>query len=162
MRFILQFQNVSQGFHNKGFFTSRMTRPALLALGVALLCAACSSDNSATATAPTTPAPGPGTQTLTAVMAPRGAAVRTFTASATGTVTVTLTSTAPATLVGLGIGIPGTATGGCDMTTTVNTSGGSTPQISASVDAGTFCAGAFDRGAVGSGGVLVSITIVHP
>jgi len=39
-----------------------------------------------------------------------------------------------------------------------NAAGGAT----ASVDAGTFCAGAFDRGTVGSGGVLVSITIVHP
>jgi hypothetical protein len=162
MRFILQFQIVSQGFHNKGFFTSRMTRPPLLALGIVLLCAACSSNDSTTPTAPTTPAPGPGTQALNAIMAPQGSAIRTFTASAAGTVTVTLNSTSPATLVGLGIGIPGTATGGCDMTATVNTSGGSAPQISASVDAGTFCAGAFDRGAVGSGGVLVSITIVHP
>jgi hypothetical protein len=135
-------------------------RPALV-LGIVLLCSACGSDNS-TATAPTTPAAGPGTQSLTAVMAPTGSAVRTFTASAAGTVTVTLNSTAPATVLGLGIGIPGTATGGCDMTTTVNTSGGSAPQISASVDAGTFCAGAFDRGTVGSGGVLVTITIVHP
>jgi hypothetical protein len=138
-----------------------MTRPALLALGFALLCSACGSDDS-TSTAPTTPVAGPGTQSLNAVMAPQGSAVRTFTASASGTVTVTLTSTAPATLVGLGIGIPGTSTGGCDMTTTVNTSGGSTPQISAAVNAGTFCAGAFDRGTVGSGGVLVSITIAHP
>jgi hypothetical protein len=162
MRFILQFQKVSQGFHNKGIFTSRMTRQALLAFGIVLLCSACGSDNSATSTAPTTAAAGPGTQTLNGVMAPKGAAVRTFTASAAGTATVTLTSTNPATLVGLGIGIPGTATGGCDMTTTVTTSGGSTPQISASVDAGTFCAGAFDRGTVGSQGVLVSITIVHP
>ena len=139
-----------------------MTRPALLALGIVLICAACGSDNSTTATSPTTPVAGPGTQALNAVMAPQGSAVRTFTASAAGTVTVTLNSTAPATLVGLGIGIPGTSTGGCDMTATVNTSGGSAPQISASVDAGTFCAGAFDRGTVGSGGVLVSITIVHP
>jgi len=139
-----------------------MTRPALLALGIVLLCSACGNDTSTTPTTPTTPAPGPGTEVLNAVMAPTGSAVRTFIASAAGTVTVTLTSTAPATLVGLGIGIPGTAAGGCDMTTTVNTSGGTAPQISASVDAGNFCAGAFDRGAVGSGGVLVSITIVHP
>jgi hypothetical protein len=126
-----------------------------------LLCAACGSDDS-TSTTPTPPAEGPGTQTLSAVMAPKGTLVRTFTASATGTVTVTLTSTSPATLVGLGLGIPGNATGGCDMTATVNTSGGSTPQISVSVDAGTFCAGAFDLGTVGSSGVLVSMTIVHP
>jgi hypothetical protein len=161
MCFILQFQNVSQGFHNKGFFTSRMTRPALLVLALALLCSACSSDDS-TATQPTAPVAGPGTEALNAIMAPTGVAVRTFTASAAGTVTVTLNSTSPATVVGLGIGIPGTASGGCDMTTTVNTSGGGAPQLSAAVDAGTFCAGTFDRGTVGSGGVLVSLTIVHP
>jgi hypothetical protein len=127
---------------------------------VVLICAACS--NNSTPTTPTTPTEGPGTQTLSAVMAPQGTLVRTFTASATGTVTVTLTGTSPATVLGLGLGIPGNAIGGCDMTTTVNTSGGSTPQISASVDAGTFCAGAFDLGTVGSSGVLVSMTIVHP
>jgi hypothetical protein len=162
MRFILQFQKVSQGFHNKGFLTSRMTRPALLALAVALLCTACGNDTSTTPTAPTPPPAGPGTQVLNAVMAPGGTAIRTFTASAAGTATVTLTSTSPATLVGLGIGIPGNATGGCDMTSTVNTSGGSSPQLSAPVAAGEFCAGAFDLGTVGSNGVLVSITIVHP
>src|SRR4029077_14100744 len=124
--------------------------------GIVLLCSACGNNSSTTSTAPTTPAAGPGTQSLTAVMAPTGSAVRTFTASAAGTVTVTLNSTSPATVVGLGIGIPGTSAGGCDMTSTVNASGGSAPQISASVDAGTFCAGAFDRGTVGSGGVLVS------
>jgi hypothetical protein len=153
---------VSQGFHNKGFFISRLTSPALLALGLVLFCAACGGDSSTTPTTPTTPVAGPGTQALNALMAPRGSAIRPFTASAAGTVTVTLNSPSPATLVGLGIGIPGNSAGGCDMTSTVNASGGSAPQISASVDAGTFCAGAFDRGTVGSGGVLVSITIVHP
>jgi ABC-type Fe3+-hydroxamate transport system substrate-binding protein len=140
-----------------------MIRPGLLAIGIVLLCAACSNDTStSTTSASTTTPPGPGTQTLNAVMAPAGSAVRTFDASAAGTVTVTLNSTAPATVVGLGIGVPGNAVGGCDMITTVNTAGGSTPQLSVAVDAGTFCAGAFDRGAVGSGGVLVTITIVHP
>ncbi len=119
-----------------------------------LLCAACGGNNTPSSTTAPTPTAGP--------MAPKGSLVRSFTASAAGTVTVTLNSTAPATIVGLGIGIPGGAAGGCDMTSTVNTAGGSAPQISASVDAGDFCAGAFDRGTVGSGGVVVSITIVHP
>ena len=35
---------VSQGFHNKGFFISHMTHPALLALGIVLICAACGGD----------------------------------------------------------------------------------------------------------------------
>jgi hypothetical protein len=163
MRFILQFQKVSQGFHNKGFFTGRMTRTGLLTLAVVLLCTACGNDTS-TPTTPTPPPAAPGTETMNAVMAPGGTAVRTFTASAAGTVTVTLNGTTPATVVGLGLGIPGSATGGCDMTSTVNTSGGTAPQISAAVGAGDFCAGTFalGTGTIGSGGVLVSLTVVHP
>jgi hypothetical protein len=163
MRFILQFQKVSQGFHNKGFFTGRMTRPGLLALAIVLLCTACSNDTT-TAPATTTPVAGPGTEAMNAVMAPGGTAIRTFTASAAGTVTVTLNGTVPATVVGLGIGIPGSAAGGCDMTSTVTTSGGTTPQITASVGAGNFCAGTFTLGAgsVPFSGVNVSVTIVHP
>jgi hypothetical protein len=139
-----------------------MKRPASLVLGLTLLCAACGNSNSTTATAPTTPAPGPGTQTLNAVMAQGGVALRTFVASASGTVTVTLTSTSPAsTLLGLGIGIP-SAAGLCNMTTSVNTRAGSAPQITVTVDAGTFCTGTFDLGTVPSSGVFVSITVVHP
>jgi hypothetical protein len=163
MRFILQFQKVSQGFHNKGFFTGRMTRPGLLTFAIVLLCTACSNDTTTPAT--TTPPPaGPGTETMNAIMAPGGTAVRTFTASAAGTVTVTLNATNPATVVGLGIGVPGTAAGGCDMTSTVNASGGAAPQITASVGAGDFCAGTFALGTspIGPNGVIVLVTIVHP
>jgi hypothetical protein len=163
MRFILQFQKVSQGFHNKGFFTGRMTHPGLL-IAIVLFCAACS-NNTTTPPATTTPPPaGPGTETLNAIMAPGGTAVRTFTASAAGTVTVTLNVTNPTTVVGLGIGVPGTAAGGCDMTSTVNTSGGAAPQITASVGAGDFCAGTFALGTstIGPTGVIVLVTIVHP
>jgi hypothetical protein len=163
MRFILQFQKVSQGFHNKGFFTGRTKRPGLLAFAIVLLCTACS-NNTTTPPATTTPTAGPGTEAMNAVMAPGGTAIRTFTASAAGTVTVTLNATNPTTVVGLGIGIPGSAAGGCDMTSTLNTSGGTAPQITASVGAGNFCAGTFALGAgtVPSSGVNVSVTIVHP
>ena len=139
-----------------------MIRPVLLTLGIVLLCTACGSDNSSSSTSAPSTTAGPGTTVLSAMMAPNGTAMRTFEASAAGTVTVTLNSTSPATVVGLGLGIPGNATGGCDMTATVNTAGGAAPQLSAAVEAGTFCAGAFDRGGVGLGGVLVTITIVHP
>jgi hypothetical protein len=141
-----------------------MTRPGLLALPIVLLCAGCSNDTSTTPTTTTPPPAGPGTETMNATMAPGGTAVRTFTASAAGTVTITLNGTNPTTVVGLGIGIPGTATGGCDMTSTVNTPGGTAPQISASVGAGDFCAGTFALGTstIGTGGVIVSVTVVHP
>jgi hypothetical protein len=64
-------------------------------------------------------------------------------------------------VLGLGIGIP-SSTGLCNMTTSVNTRAAGTPQITATVDAGVFCAGTFDPGTVPSSGVFVSITVVHP
>jgi hypothetical protein len=141
-----------------------MIRPGFLAFAIILLCAGCSNDTSTSASTTTTPTAGPGTETMNVVMAPGGTAVRTFTASAAGTVTVTLNATNPTTVIGLGIGVPGSAAGGCDMTTTVNTSGGSAPQIAASVGAGNFCAGTFTLGAgtIPSTGVIVLMTVVHP
>ncbi len=96
-------------------------------------------------------------------MAPGGTAIHQFVASATGTVTVTLTATDPAsTLVGLGIGIPGNNTGVCDLTKTVQARPGSTAQLSASVEAGSYCAGAFDVGGLPTRGVLVTYSVAHP
>jgi hypothetical protein len=96
-------------------------------------------------------------------MAPGGVVFHQFTASANGTVNVTLTSTDPAaTLVGVGIGIPGSNIGSCDLTKTVQARPGSTAQLSASVEAGTFCAGTFDVGGLPTRGVLVTFTVAHP
>jgi hypothetical protein len=140
---------------------NRSLCPAIVC-ALALAGAACGSSNSSTAaTAPS--APAAGTQTFTGTMAPRGTAIRTFTASATGTVSVTLSTTDPAsTLVGLGIGIPGTSAGACDMTKTIQTRAGSTAQLTASVEAGSYCAGAFDIGTVGSSGVVLTFTVAYP
>lgn len=96
-------------------------------------------------------------------MAPGGTVVHSFTASATGTVSVTLTATdPPSTLVGLGIGIPGSNAGACDMTKSIQTRAGGTAQLTASVEAGTSCAGTFDVGGLSSGGVLVTLAVAHP
>jgi hypothetical protein len=129
---------------------------------LALAGAACSNSDSSTAdTAPS--APTAGTVTFSGTMAPGGTAIRQFDASASGTVSVTLTTTDPAsTLVGLGIGIPGANIGACDMTKTIQTRAGSTAQLTAAVDAGSFCAGAFDVGTVGSAGVVLTFTVAHP
>jgi hypothetical protein len=142
-----------------------MRRSLLVAIvsALAVAAAACSSSDGSSSTTPTAPTPTAGTETFIGQMAPGGSAFRVFTASATGTVNVTLTTTDPAsTLVGLGIGIPGTNTGQCDLLKTVQTRQGSTAQITASVEAGAYCAGAFDVGAVGAQGVLVTITVAHP
>jgi len=129
---------------------------------LAIAAAGCGSDNSA-ATTPSTPTAGPGTDTFTATLAPKGTAIHSFDASATGTVTVTLTTTnPPSTVVGLGIGVPGNAIGGCDLTKTVQTVAGSTAQLTAAVESGSYCAGAFDVGTLGPTGVLVTISVAHP
>ena len=86
-----------------------------------------------------------------------------FYASATGAVSVTLTATdPPATLVGLGIGIPGANAGTCDLTKTVQARPGAAAQLTATVETGTYCAGSFDVGGLGTRGVLVSYSVAHP
>ena len=130
---------------------------ALLTLAVA----GCGSDN--TSTTPTTPAPAPGTDTVAVTLAPGGAAFHQFTASAVGATNVTLTSTdPPGATVGLGIGVPGANIGGCDLTKTVTAAPGPAAQLVVSVEAGTYCAGAFDVGKIGPSGVLVNFSVAHP
>ncbi len=140
-----------------------MRRSLGLAIVAALVLAAASCGNSNSTTTPTTPAPAPGTDTFTATLAPRGTAIHSFTASALGPVNVTLTSTQPpGMLVGLGIGIPGANIGGCDLTKTVQAIPGATAQLTATVEAGDYCAGAFDVGTVGPNGVLITVSVAHP
>jgi hypothetical protein len=132
-----------------------------LVFALALAAGACGGDDAATA--PSAPAPAAGTDTFTGQMAPGGTAMHQFIASAGGTVNVTLTTTDPAgTLVGLGIGIPGNNVGACDLTKTVQARPGTAAQLSATVDAGDFCAGAFDVGGLSTRGVLVTYTVAHP
>ena len=128
---------------------------------LALTAAGCGSNNSPTTSPSSTPTAG--TDTFTATLAPGGTVIHKFTASAVGAVNVTLTATDPAsTLLGLGIGIPGANIGGCDLTKTVQAVPGSTPQLTVTVEAGDYCAGAFDVGTVGRNGVLVTISVAHP
>ncbi len=116
-------------------------------------------------TAPsTTPAPpGPGTDSVTAQMAPGGSVIHTFVTVGVGAVNVTLTGTDPGgTLVGMGVGVPGANFGGCDMTKTIQARQGTAPQLTVTVEAGTYCAGTYDVGGVGANGVLVNFTVQHP
>jgi hypothetical protein len=141
---------------------ARLTSPIVALLAFAVICAACSNNNNpSTPTTPTTPA-GTVTETLNGIMAPNGTATRTFTARQAGTVTVMLARVDPSVTVGLGIGIRGATGADCKFTQTVNTQGGTTAQLTASVDLGTYCAGAYDIGNVGQGGTTVTVTVTHP
>lgn len=141
---------------------ARLTWPAVALLACAAICVACSNDNNpSTPTTPTTPA-GTVTETLNGVMAPNGTATRTFTARQAGTVTVQLARVDPSVTVGLGLGIRGATGADCKFTQTVNTQAGTTAQLTASVDLGTYCAGTYDIGNVGQGGTTVTVTVTHP
>ena len=132
-----------------------------LVCALALAAAACGNDSSTTA--PTTPTATAGTDSITGTLAPGGVLFHNFTASAAGTVNVTLTTTDPSgALVGLAIGVPGANTGSCDLTKTVQTRSGTAAQLSASVEAGDYCAGTYDIGGLPKAGVLVIYTVAHP
>ena len=140
---------------------TRLMRPALALLAVATLCAACGSNTTTTATTPSTPT-GTVTETLNGIMAPKGQAVRTFLARQAGTVTVLLSNAQPSVTLGLGVGVRGSTGADCRFTQTLNTAPGTTPQLSVSVDPGSYCAGTYDIGTVGQPGVTVTVTVTHP
>jgi hypothetical protein len=96
-------------------------------------------------------------------MAQNGTALRTFNVLQSETVSVTYDGTEPAssTVLGLGIGIRAATGIDCQFTRTLNTAPGTTPQITIAVDPGTYCAGVYDIGTVGPGGINVSVTIAR-
>jgi hypothetical protein len=138
-----------------GSFVRRSALTVALAMG-----AACGSSTT-TPTTPTTPT-GPTTSIFASLLTPGGAVSRQFGASTNGTVTVMLTNAAgPNTVVGLGIGVPTTGLAKCALSTAIQTNAGSTPQISASVDAGNYCVVVYDLGTLTSP-IDFSVTLVYP
>ena len=137
--------------------TSVVTTSALIA--ALAMTAACGS--STTPTTPTTPT-GPTTSIFASRLTPGGAVSRQFGASTNGTVTAMLTNAAgPNTVVGLGIGVPTTGLAKCALSTAVQTKAGSTPQLSATVDAGNYCVVVYDLGTLTSP-IDFSVTLVFP
>lgn len=135
-------------------------RPALLFLltlvGVSVAC------NEDTPPVPTTPAPIT-TENFSGTVQPGGVDVHAFNvALSNGLLTMTLTSTSPpATIIGMAVGQPDTS-GTCVAISggSVNTAPGANPQISGSVNAGSYCSRVYDPGGLT---VLVtySVTVTH-
>lgn len=136
------------------------TLAALLATG--LLAAKCGNDSTMPSVTTPTATTSPTTSTFASRLTVRGSASRTFTASTAGAVTVTLASAgAPSTVVGLGIGVPNGGVSRCTLSTSLNTTGGSTAQISATVDPGSYCVAIYDVGTL-TDSIDFSMTIVYP
>jgi hypothetical protein len=125
-------------------------------LSVALVGAGCGSS-------PTTPttAPSPVTETFASIVYPQGAASQQFVAAKSGTVTITLGALAATGPVGLALGVTQQSGLGCFVSTVVQATAGTLAQITAPVDAGSYCVRVFDIGNL-TGPAAFSVTIVRP
>lgn len=133
--------------------------PTLCAL-LAFTAAGCSNDSTTTSPSTTTTT-SPVTDTFASLLARGGATTRTFVVSSAGTVKVTLSTLGNgAATAGVSLGLPATSAP-CSPSVTVITGPGSTPQIQAPVEAGTYCAQIFDTGTLKED-TAFSLTIEHP
>lgn len=130
-----------------------------LCLTSAGLAVGCGKD--ATPTAPTT-RNSPTSEVFSSNLTVQGSAVRMITAINTGTFTATLTSAAqPGVQVGLAIGLRNGNGTQCLVTREVIATAGSSPQLTAQVDAGDYCVRLFDIGQLQSS-MNFSITLNYP
>jgi hypothetical protein len=132
--------------------TRSATRIVLLA---ALLNVSCSDD---TPTSPTEPT-SPQTITWTTQLVPGGSSSRSLDASQSGTVSLTLQS-APVP-VGLGIGVPQANGSGCRTTLSTTATPASSPQLTTSVEEGTYCVIVFDVVGI-TNPFTFTVEVMHP
>jgi hypothetical protein len=127
------------------------------ALLLAVAGVACS-DKSST-TSPTTTSPT--TMTFASQVSVNGGTSRTFTTTTAGTVKVTMATLGNGTVVaGLGIGLPATGAP-CSLAQSVVTGPSSSPQITITADAGTYCVQVFDAGKL-TADTEFSVTVEYP
>ena len=136
-------------------------KPRALLFTVLALAAVGCDDAATTATSPTVTSPV--TETFAGQFIPGGTAARAFTAASAGTVSITLTQAGPPAdaVVGLGVGIPQSSGTGCFLTQAVQTAASASPQLTVSVDAGTYCVRLHDTGTL-TAPISFSVTIVRP
>jgi hypothetical protein len=134
-----------------------MKRYALLLTVCALLASGCdvignlfSSD--------TTPS-GSSPNSFTGTLPVGGTSVFTFTTTASGSASVTLTSLGTTTPIGVGIGTFSGST--CTLTTSsAATSAGASAQVTATLNAGSYCVEVYDPGTL-TAATTFSITVSH-
>jgi hypothetical protein len=90
-----------------------------------------------------------------------GFASRSLTLTTAGMIEITLTSVLPAVRVGLGVGVPNADGGACNLSRSLETIAGDSPQVTTAADAGTYCVKIFDVGHVEESASF-SITVTHP
>lgn len=112
-----------------------------------------------TSSTETTTPPDPST--FTSRLARGGFASRSFTLTTAGTIQATLTEITPPVPVGLGVGIPQSDGGGCNVSRSVETTAGASPQLSIAADAGAYCVKVFDMGHIEEAASF-SVTVTHP
>ncbi len=123
--------------------TRLRTARTLCTLVILGTCVGCSD----TPTSPTSAVADVSASPFSSQLAPKGTATRAFTVSTPGAVNITLSSTNPAGIVvGLGVGIPRSNGAGCSLSRSVETVAGPSPQITVTVDTGTYCAQIYDLG----------------
>lgn len=120
---------------------------------------ACSSDTSTPVSPTVVP---PLSFTYATIFTAKGTVTRTFEMIASGTVTMTLTSVTPDVPLGLGIGIPTVgAVSACNLTRSLITRGGASPQITIPAEPGTWCVRVWDPGTVTTERVSFSLSVQH-
>lgn len=93
-------------------------------------------------------------------LARNGSATKTFVAVTEGTASLTLTTVAADTVIAIEVGLGLWDGSACRLNTTVVTTGGTDPQITTSIDAGTYCILLKDIGQL-TGQVAISGTNTH-
>jgi hypothetical protein len=104
----------------------------------------------------------PATTTFATFLAVGGWSAQTLAVPQSGTVVLTLTAVSPSAVVGMGIGIPSTTGASCSLSRSVQGAPEAMPQLTLSVDPGTYCVEVFDGGTVAAPGVSFSVTINYP
>ena len=120
----------------------------------ALLLAGCGHDST---TAPSATV----TDTFASVLSVRGSSAREFILLKAGTVTVSIDAMNPVYVVGLGLGSPDATKAGCSTTMTIETAGGTTDELSTTLNPGTYCVKVYDVGNL-TQATSFTISIVHP
>jgi len=135
-------------------------RRSLVALALMALCCGCSSIKDLFSSSTPTSA-GSSTQSFTGTVSVGGSSFFTFTVAQAGKVDVTLTSLGGSSPVGLGVGTPNGTTS-CQVTTSSqSTTAGSSPQVSVTETAGTYCVSVFDAGALAAS-TTFAVSVAHP